>query len=189
MTCSVEGCESSAHCRGWCPAHYSRWARHGDPLAGGPTKPRPFWDYVDQSGGIDSCWPWMGGRNRAGYGVYNRPSRRGKTPAHRWALAQAIGHEIPCAHGVHHQCDNPSCCNPLHLTHAPQRQNVAEMVERGRSAKGEAHSQAKLTEAQAAEILASSEPARAVAERMGVSRGHVYEVRAGRRWKHLHHNR
>lgn len=30
--CSVEGCERSAKARGWCPPHYMRWKRHGDPL-------------------------------------------------------------------------------------------------------------------------------------------------------------
>lgn len=38
-TCSIEGCGLSGKLtRGWCPSHYSRWRRHGDPLAGrGPN--------------------------------------------------------------------------------------------------------------------------------------------------------
>jgi hypothetical protein len=36
--CSVEGCDRPVHQRGWCRAHYMRWWRHGDPLAGrGPA--------------------------------------------------------------------------------------------------------------------------------------------------------
>lgn len=31
--CSVEGCESTATTRGWCPKHYTRWKATGDPLA------------------------------------------------------------------------------------------------------------------------------------------------------------
>lgn len=38
-TCSVEGCERSADvrgtARGWCYKHYTRWRKHGDPLAVG----------------------------------------------------------------------------------------------------------------------------------------------------------
>lgn len=31
--CSVESCSAPVQARGWCPAHYERWLRHGDPLA------------------------------------------------------------------------------------------------------------------------------------------------------------
>lgn len=36
--CAVEGCTESAYSRGWCPAHYARWYRHGDPLQGGALR-------------------------------------------------------------------------------------------------------------------------------------------------------
>lgn len=29
--CSVPDCTKTAHSRGWCSTHYSRWLRHGDP--------------------------------------------------------------------------------------------------------------------------------------------------------------
>ncbi len=32
-TCSIEGCASAVKARGWCNAHYLRWAAHGDPEA------------------------------------------------------------------------------------------------------------------------------------------------------------
>ena len=38
LTCSIEGCDQEpCNGRGWCQAHYTRWHRHGDPLAGGPS--------------------------------------------------------------------------------------------------------------------------------------------------------
>jgi hypothetical protein len=40
-TCSVEGCEKPYYGRSLCIAHYKRLRRHGDPLAGGPTRERP----------------------------------------------------------------------------------------------------------------------------------------------------
>jgi hypothetical protein len=36
-TCAIADCESPAYRRSWCNAHYLRWRRHGDPLAGGAS--------------------------------------------------------------------------------------------------------------------------------------------------------
>lgn len=33
LACSVDGCEKTAYARRWCRRHYSRWQRHGDPMA------------------------------------------------------------------------------------------------------------------------------------------------------------
>lgn len=33
--CAVEGCGKPTYCRGWCPKHYFRWKKNGDPLIGG----------------------------------------------------------------------------------------------------------------------------------------------------------
>lgn len=49
-TCIVDGCEKGAIARGWCTAHWTRWKRHGDPLAGGASRsPAP------SSCTIDGC--------------------------------------------------------------------------------------------------------------------------------------
>lgn len=36
--CSISGCTRPVYRKGWCGAHYGRWWRHGDPLAGGPMR-------------------------------------------------------------------------------------------------------------------------------------------------------
>lgn len=30
-TCSIDGCTNQHEARGWCPNHYYRWRRYGDP--------------------------------------------------------------------------------------------------------------------------------------------------------------
>lgn len=37
MECSIANCTKRSEKRGLCNAHYKRWRRHGDPLAGGPS--------------------------------------------------------------------------------------------------------------------------------------------------------
>ncbi len=39
-SCSVEGCDREAVARGWCPTHWARWRKHGDPLHGGAVHKR-----------------------------------------------------------------------------------------------------------------------------------------------------
>lgn len=78
-TCSVEGCESAARCRGWCLKHYQRWRAHGDPGH------EPFsnvvrsqmaraLERVDKNGPVPTlrpdlgpCWLWTGPSHPDGY--------------------------------------------------------------------------------------------------------------------------
>jgi hypothetical protein len=38
--CTIDGCDRREHGRGLCGAHWYRWNRYGDPLGGGPARPR-----------------------------------------------------------------------------------------------------------------------------------------------------
>lgn len=103
-----------------------------------------FWTKVDRSGGPDDCWPWIGGRNAAGYGQFyahrqdaQPGDRQHRFPAHRWLLGYLRGRELEGgAHGIEeacHRCDNPPCVNPAHLYVGTRRSNKAEELERGRN--------------------------------------------------------
>lgn len=98
-------------------------------------KPTPapirFWRKVDQSGGPDACWPWMGARKPKGYGNFCTVRTPPKTVlAHRYAYEQTHG-PIPEGLVLRHRCDNPPCCNPAHLLPGTGAENTQDAIERG----------------------------------------------------------
>ncbi|QXI63447.1 hypothetical protein CP157_01165 [Paracoccus marcusii] len=87
-----------------------------------------FWAKVDRSG---ECWIWQGSKDRQGYGRIKSPGKRVNLKAHR--VAYAMVHERdPGEDLVLHGCDNPSCCNPLHLEAGTHSDNMSEMYAHGR---------------------------------------------------------
>lgn len=147
--CSIEGCERKHECRGFCNMHYKRYMRHGDPTVlkiDFSIAERLENNYmpIPETG----CWLWTRALSSKGYGCTNI---NGKTEyAHREAYKHYIGH-VPKGLWVLHKCDTPSCINPNHLFLGTHKDNMADMVNKGRSntQKGEAHLDAKLTNKQA----------------------------------------
>lgn len=86
-----------------------------------------FWSKVDASGGPDACWPWTGSRNSDGYGLF---CFRGRTIGAGRAMA-AI-HAKPLSAKALHHCDNPPCCNPLHMYEGTDADNARDRTLRGR---------------------------------------------------------
>ena len=108
------------------------------------------------------CLEWTGytiksnGYEAHRYGRFNIGGKR--LLAHRYAYILAYG-EIPLGMNVCHHCDNTKCCNPEHLFIGTQKENMRDMVEKGRSSKpsypkpkGEKSPCAKLLDAQIIEI-------------------------------------
>ncbi len=126
--------------------------------AGKPRKPgsgRPantpeiLWKKVEKRG-PEECWPWIGFKNKQGYGrtwindigYY----------AHRVIFDLANPGIIPLSNHertvcVMHTCDNPPCCNPAHLKLGTHQDNMDDKVSKGRQARfGSVNSpRAKLT--------------------------------------------
>lgn len=146
-----------------------------------------FWAKADRSGGPDACWNWQAGCYPAGYGIFS-VTRRERKAAHRFAYELTYG-PVPDGAMVLHSCDNKLCVNPAHLRAGSATDNVRDAVERDRHARGERNGGARLTEAQALEVLQlarSGVPTGEVAERFGISAIHVRSIARGLRWKHLH---
>lgn len=99
----------------------------GHPLSCGTgLSERRFWAKVEKT---DSCWLYRGFIKWDGYGWLCRNGRY--MTAHRYAWTLTNG-EPPAGAHILHQCDVPACCNPDHLRLGTHRDNMAEMMERGR---------------------------------------------------------
>lgn len=98
--------------------------------------PERFWARV-QKGAATECWPWTGAKEANGYGASELLGR--KQGAHRvaYSLHFLAGEAIPTGLMVRHKCDNKGCCNPEHLETGTHADNMRDMVERGRSLRGD----------------------------------------------------
>ncbi len=106
-----------------------------------------FWARMNQDGPTQPhmttpCREWNGGRFQSGYGRFNR--RSGSLYAHRIAW-EFVNGPIPGGLDVLHRCDNRACvfadADPAksHLFLGTNDDNMADMVAKGRQARGERH--------------------------------------------------
>lgn len=146
--------------------------------------------------GLDSaqegqCWEWTRICNQHGYGQLRVSGRM--VYAHRLAYELGVG---PIPQGLHvlHQCDNPRCINPEHLSVGTRSQNMKECSERGRAKipkpvkLGENNGSSKLREVDVRSIrrlLGKGDTQQSIAERFGVSQQTIAGIKAGKRWGHV----
>jgi Autographiviridae endonuclease len=142
-----------------------------------------FAKFVHQVG-PDECWLWMGSMCHK-YGQVSTGKHGKAMLAHR--AAWIIAHDsIPAGLQVLHRCDNPRCVNIAHLFLGTQRDNMHDMIAKGRDGfRGERHGAAKLTEAIVREIRTSPDTGRALAKRFGVPFQTISNVRRRKSWKHV----
>ena len=135
------------------------------------------------------CLVWFGNKDPNGYGRI-RYGGCANYPAHRLMYELKHG-PIPDGLVLRHSCDNPSCINDMHLTPGTQKQNVADMFERGRAnrATGENHGRAKLTREQVEAIRRRYVPGkrgfgtRSLAKEFGVAQSTLRAIVSGEHWK------
>jgi hypothetical protein len=138
---------------------------HRLPLRCGPARPleERFWSKVQVcEHGLacaTCCWPWIGTRNKDGYGIMYRTEQ----PKRTWYRAHCLSYELfigPIPEGLHvlHNCPNgdlPACVNYNgHLWTGTQADNNRDRDAKGRAIhpKGEANHRTIVSDAQVAEI-------------------------------------
>ena len=154
----------------------------------GPA-PRPladrFWEKVAKT---DTCWEWTAGRASLVYGLFWVSDGINKTLyAHRvsWKLATGKDPGDAC---VCHRCDNRLCVRPDHLFLGSYKENMIDATNKGRMARGERQSQAKLTEASVRAIRSLRRTGMSYAgigRHFGVSDTLIANVIKGIDWRHV----
>ncbi len=148
------------------------------------TFPKRFWEKVQKT---DGCWLWTAGLHRNGYGNVGRGGQNRQTMcAHR---ASWILHYGPIPDGLYvlHHCDCRSCTRPDHLWLGTQIDNLRDMRNKGRGARGERIPNAKLTKQLAEEIRAQYVPEittmQALADSYRISLAAVFNVIHNKTWR------
>lgn len=85
------------------------------------------------------CIEWVGPKDRGGYGRMSlslgERTLKKTLSAHRTAYEEYVG-PIPIGLEICHSCDNRACINPRHLWPGTHKQNMEDMMLKGRSALG-----------------------------------------------------
>ena len=187
--CKVECCGKPARHLGFCRAHYRRFNRYGDPLAGGPhhfSDPKDALAARSVKNPLTGCIEWTGSSESKGYGQIRIDGKLVK--AHRFAWEIANG-PIPAGMLVLHSCDNPRCVNPDHLRVGTHVDNMADMDARNRRVnnqnKGVDCPAAKITEDDVRAIRQDTRRQIDIAKDYGISQPVVSKIKLKQAWKHV----
>jgi len=138
-----------------------------------------FWKKVEKT---DSCWLWKGSDDGSaeGYGKFwdGGMSCRAHRVSYKWYHGDIMPGMV-----IRHSCDNPRCVRPDHLSQGTRKENMEDMVARGRSTKGRSQPTRKLTTAQAAEIYSSTESIRALARNYNMYPTSIRAIKNGETYK------
>lgn len=138
----------------------------------------------------DGCWIWQGPFNQA----EDSPRKYGKLRkkiegcledyAHRFSFLVFKG---PITIGLYvcHTCDVRTCVNPDHLFLGSQKENLRDMINKGRFKARTPKSEKKLSEAQALLIRKDNRLHRVIAEEYGITRHEVRGIKNGRLFPQL----
>lgn len=143
-----------------------------------------FWERVDVRTPAE-CWPWVGAYcNTKDKDAYGRFTFGGKFARANRMTLEFVDGKRPDDLLACHTCDNPRCVSPWHLYWGTAKDNVRDMVERGRAkpSRGERQWSAKFSDAEISEIRrlrASGVPLKNLSAKFGISESHACSVTKG----------
>lgn len=186
-TCSIEGCGRPHDAKGYCTAHWKRWRKYGEPLAGSTPKgelPRFIKEVVLPYEG-DDCLIWpFDSKDRHGYAQAKVNGRM--ISVHRLVCQEVHGDQPSPDLDAAHSCGQGhlGCVNPRHLSWKTRAENEADKLIHGTAARGERGSSAKLTEEEVLRIrtMRGRLPQHEIAGMFGVSREAVSAIHRRRSW-------
>ncbi|TPJ76889.1 Lrp/AsnC family transcriptional regulator [Mesorhizobium sp. B2-6-3] len=180
--CSILGCGKRHLARGWCRAHYLRWFRHGDPLAGGTFygEAQEYYRTVVLAHNADVCLFWPYGTNAYGY-----PMMGGKY-VNRLVCEEEHGPPPSENLDAAHSCGKGAqgCVARRHVSWKTRSGNHADKVLHGTDSRGERSSSAKLTRRDVLHIrkINGTLSQRAIAEQYGIDQSTVSDIVRRKSW-------
>jgi len=140
----------------------------------------------------NDCWNVISHQPKdTGYIAFTRNGKHIRI--HRYIYEKYFG-PIPKGLFVCHSCDNRKCINPKHLWLGTNRENLQDMIEKGRnnnqklSVLGEDNSQAKLTEKDIISIRKERKTGltmKSLAQKYNVSDSNIHRIIHRQLWSHI----
>ena len=123
---------------------------------------------------------------------YTRIRYNGKHERLFRVIYQITYGDIPNGMLIRHKCDNPACCNIEHLEIGTRKDNVDDMISRGRSKynkpkpniRGSNNKASKLKEEQVKEIYLSNLSHNKLAKKYAVSKATISQIKHKQMWKY-----
>ncbi len=125
---------------------------------------------------LGDCWNCTShGKDSYWYPIIMRNGKASKISRYAWKLRFG---KIPDGICVLHKCDNRRCINPDHLFLGTRKDNIQDMIRKGRSKR-------KLTTKQTIEIFKSTEPGEVLADKYNVSIATISHIRNRKTYKEI----
>jgi hypothetical protein len=195
MWCTFAGCVKPLHSRGLCKSHYKQqWlGKSLKPLTQQFRNLSPevrFKKYV-RVNTKTGCWEWLGYVSRRGYGMFAMGDVQIRAHRAAWLLFRGLippdpQHKYGTQH-VLHVCDVKACVNPDHLFLGTAYENMHDAMRKGvrMGQHGPPYHRARLSAQQVYEIWVSTEHPKDLAQRFGLHKTTVYDIKLRRTWTYL----